>query len=54
MSLSQDEKGLLLKHLSGLTLLEAEKILTKAIVEDGRLSPEDIRHVIDAKKEVVE
>jgi SpoVK/Ycf46/Vps4 family AAA+-type ATPase len=44
----------LLNHLKGLTLLEAEKVLTKAIVEDGLLSPEDISHVITAKKEIVE
>jgi len=40
--------------MRGLTLLEAEKILTKAIIEDGRLTVDDIRHVIDAKKSVVE
>jgi len=26
--------------------MEAEKILTKAIIEDGKLAAEDIRHVI--------
>jgi len=54
VSLSRDETDRLLSHLSGLTLLEAEKILTRAIVEDGRLTADDIRHVIDAKREVVE
>ncbi|UCE01266.1 MAG: AAA family ATPase [Candidatus Latescibacterota bacterium] len=44
----------LLNNLKGLTLLEAEKILTKAMVEDGKLSPGDIQLVIDAKKEIVE
>jgi hypothetical protein len=44
----------LLNHLAGLTLMEAEKILTKAIVEDGRLALDDIQHVIDAKRSVVE
>ncbi len=34
--------------------MEAEKILTKVIVEDGRLSPEDIRQVVEAKKDMVE
>jgi SpoVK/Ycf46/Vps4 family AAA+-type ATPase len=34
--------------------MEAEKILTKAIVEDGTLGAADIQHVIDAKREVVE
>jgi SpoVK/Ycf46/Vps4 family AAA+-type ATPase len=54
VAMSREEMAGLLKHLSGLTLLEAEKILTKAIIEDGRLASEDIRHVIEAKKAVVE
>ncbi len=54
VELSKDELGRLLRQLQGLTLVEAEKILTKAIVEDGRLTAEDIAHVVDAKKEVIE
>lgn len=54
VNLSREEMAGLLKHLSGLTLLEAEKILTKAVIEDHRLTAEDIRHVIEAKKGVVE
>jgi hypothetical protein len=54
VELSKDEIAALLGHLSGLTLLEAEKVLTKAIIEDGRLHAGDIRHVIEAKKAVVE
>jgi hypothetical protein len=54
VSLSREEMASLLKHLSGLTLMEAEKVLTKAIVEDGKLDAQDIRHVIEAKKAVVE
>lgn len=54
VELSADEMDALLRHLSGLTLLEAEKVLTKAIIEDSRLHAGDIRHVIDAKKAVVE
>jgi SpoVK/Ycf46/Vps4 family AAA+-type ATPase len=54
VNLSREETAGLLRHLSGLTLMEAEKILTKAIIEDHRLTPEDIRHVIEAKKAVVE
>lgn len=52
--MTREEMRGLLKHLSGLTLMEAQKILTKAIIEDGRLAPDDIRHVIDAKRAVVE
>ena len=48
------ERAQLVNHLSGLTLMEAEKILTKAIVEDDCLGVDDIQHVIDAKRKVVE
>jgi AAA+ superfamily predicted ATPase len=54
VTLTRDERAHLVKHLSGLTLMEAEKILTKAIIEDGALSAGDIEHVIDAKRKVVE
>ena len=46
--------GSTIANLRGLTLLEAEKVLTKAIVEDARLSHDDIEHVIAAKKDIVE
>ena len=44
----------LLNNLKGLTLQEAERILSRAVLEDGVLSPEDIVGVIAAKKAVVE
>jgi hypothetical protein len=44
----------LLGALAGLTLMEAEKVLTRAIVEEGGLSEGAIRRVIDAKVSVVE
>ncbi|MDX1392952.1 MAG: AAA family ATPase [Gemmatimonadota bacterium] len=49
-----EETNQLLGALRGLTLLEAEKILTKAMVEDDRLSPEDIRTVVEAKRHLIE
>ncbi len=49
-----EETNQLLHGLRGLTLLEAEKILTKAIVEDGRLAPDDIGKVVEAKRQLVE
>ena len=54
ISLSKAELTRLLRQLQGLTMLEAEKILTKAMVEDGTLCADDIRHVVDAKKSVIE
>ncbi len=48
------ETNQLLGALRGLTLLEAEKVLTKAMIEDGRLSPDDIATVVEAKRHLVE
>ena len=54
LHLTKTDIGQILKNLHGLTLLEAEKILTKAMVEDGRLDPHDIEAVIEAKKQIIE
>ncbi len=54
VAMTPSEVDRLLRQLQGLTLIEAEKILTKAMVEDGRLTADDISHVIDAKKDVIE
>jgi len=54
VDLTDEEMNRLLQNLRGLTLLESEKILTKAIVEDGRLSFDDIQLVVDAKRELIE
>jgi hypothetical protein len=54
VELSAQETDRLLAHLSGLTLMEAEKILTKAVVEDGILDPRDIEHVAAHKRAIVE
>jgi AAA+ superfamily predicted ATPase len=48
------DEARLLAALQGLTLLEAEKVLTRAMVEDGVLDASDIAHVVDAKKRLVE
>ncbi|HSE84471.1 MAG TPA: AAA family ATPase [Thermodesulfobacteriota bacterium] len=51
---TEDDINRLLNNLKGLTLMEAEKILTKIIVEDGKLAPADVRKVIESKKVIVE
>jgi SpoVK/Ycf46/Vps4 family AAA+-type ATPase len=48
------ELSRLAQNLRGLTLTEAGKILTRAMVEDGKLSVEDLALVIEAKKSIVE
>jgi SpoVK/Ycf46/Vps4 family AAA+-type ATPase len=52
--LAPDDEERLLAALRGLTLYEAEKVLTRAIVEDGRLTADDIDHAVAAKKQIVE
>jgi len=54
VELSEAATARLLANLRGLTMLEAEKILTKAIVEDNRLTDADVAHVMTYKKEIVE
>lgn len=54
VTLTPEEQARLVRNLSGLTLMEAEKILTKSIIEDGALGAHDIEKVIDAKRKVVE
>jgi hypothetical protein len=54
VDLSSEDRARILVNLQGLTLLEAEKILTRAIIEDGRLDRDDLLNVVTAKREVVE
>jgi AAA+ superfamily predicted ATPase len=53
IELSRPELDRLLDHLSGLTLLEAEKVVTRVILEDGRLGPEDLDRVAREKQRIV-
>jgi SpoVK/Ycf46/Vps4 family AAA+-type ATPase len=54
LHLTREDLDLLIRNLSGFTLIEAEKVLTLAMVEDGRLDPSDLRRVIDAKRTILE
>ncbi|MDP2528990.1 MAG: AAA family ATPase [Candidatus Palauibacterales bacterium] len=54
VELVDEDRARLLERLHGLTLLEAEKVLTRVIVEDGRLGPEDLDEVLEAKRDLVE
>ncbi|HUO52057.1 MAG TPA: AAA family ATPase [Gemmatimonadaceae bacterium] len=53
VTLTSDEQMQLIGNLRGVTLLEAERILTKAIIEDGKLDATDIPKVIAAKRDAV-
>jgi AAA+ superfamily predicted ATPase len=52
--LTEEDEHRLVGALRGLSLLEAEKVLTRAVVEDNRLAADDIAHVLDAKKRIIE
>ena len=54
LELSDEERSRLIANLNGLTLLDSERILTRAILEDGRLSADDLELVVRAKREMVE
>jgi ATPase family protein associated with various cellular activities (AAA) len=54
IEISQQDRGRLIKNLAGLTLLEAGKIITRILLEDGALTERDIPRVIRAKRQVVE
>ncbi len=54
VDLTRKQLNKLYASLRGLTLMEAQKVLTKAIIEDGKLGVDDLRAAIDAKKRIVE
>ncbi|MEZ4288926.1 MAG: AAA family ATPase [Polyangiales bacterium] len=43
-----------LSALHGLTLVEVRKIVTQAVVEDGRLDADDLPTVLEAKKRIIQ
>lgn len=52
--LSPEDVAEMLEHLRGLPFHEVRKVVTQALVEDGRLDRSDILSILDAKKRVVE
>jgi SpoVK/Ycf46/Vps4 family AAA+-type ATPase len=54
VDMTPQEVDVLLQHLRGLTFFEVRKIVTQAVVEDGRLDSKDIEKVLEAKKRVIE
>jgi hypothetical protein len=53
VTLTQEDVSRLMSHLQGLSLLEARKILTRLMVEEGRLSPDILPRVLEAKRAAV-
>jgi hypothetical protein len=54
VELTQEERVRLVNNLVGLTLTEAEKVVTRLIMEDGAVRASDVSRVATAKRQVVE
>ncbi|HEU4996647.1 MAG TPA: AAA family ATPase [Gemmatimonadaceae bacterium] len=54
VELTPQDRTRLIQNLMGLTLVEAEKIITRQIVEDGFLRSTDVEGVIAAKRQAVQ
>jgi hypothetical protein len=54
VELTAEERTRLLHNLTGLTLTESERILTRILIEDGAVTAEDIARVGAAKRKAVE
>ena len=54
VELSRVDVSKLLAALHGLTFFEVQKIVTRAVVEDGVLGREDIVRVLEAKRQIIE
>jgi adenylate kinase family enzyme len=54
VELSHADRTRFVNNLVGLTMIEAEKVITKLIVEDGALREDDVHRVTLAKRQVVQ
>lgn len=52
--LTSEDVAEMLEHLRGLPFHEIRKLVTQALVEDGRLDRDDLLSILEAKKRVVE
>ncbi|MEM9195169.1 MAG: AAA family ATPase [Myxococcota bacterium] len=54
VELTSEDVAVLLGHLRGLTFFEVKKVISKAVIEDGRLTRSDLAGVLEAKKRVIQ
>lgn len=54
MELDADQAHRLVSSLHGLSFFEVRKILSKAILRDGKLGPDDLTYVLEQKRDIVE
>ncbi|MEM5007385.1 AAA family ATPase [Priestia megaterium] len=53
IDLNEEEKEMLAKAATGLTLSEAENAFARAMVEDGRLNVHDVEVVLEEKEQII-
>ncbi|GAB1807659.1 AAA family ATPase [Priestia megaterium] len=53
IDLNEEEKELLAKAATGLTLSEAENAFARAMVEDGRLNVHDVEVILEEKEQII-
>ena len=54
VELSHEERVRLIQNLTGLSLVEAEKVLNQLIIDDGCLRPADVERALEAKRKMVQ
>lgn len=53
INLNEEEKEMLAKAATGLTLSEAENAFARAMVEDGRLNVHDVEVILEEKEQII-
>jgi hypothetical protein len=54
VELTAGERVRLIQNLTGLSLIEAEKVLNGLIIDDGCLRADDVEHALEAKRKMVQ
>lgn len=54
MKLDASDAATLISHLRGLSLFEVRKLMTQAIMRDGKLDKDDLTYVLRGKRELVQ
>jgi len=54
VDLTAEERVRLIQNLTGLSLIEAEKVLNQLIIDDGHLRAADVERALDAKRKMVQ
>ena len=54
VELSAEERIRLIQNLTGLSLVEAEKVLNQLIIDDGCLRSDDVERALEAKRKMVQ